>query len=785
MTTLFFKLGDSIIKNWDPVVQEFQESYTSASEVFLRGFELCVTQVPFKIPYYALLTGLLNTRNHDLGADLLSTASKALNKALDDSEFTKVKLLVRYFGNCLNANVILPAQLIAVFDSFLGVITEQGVTVERSDAFVHCVMAALPWCASELRDRHLLELDRIFSILTEYMNSRSGLIEAAGIPLAYFTLAVYRDTSIDKPYIQKDQLDLLWLQIQDLKLNNWDASILANLFAPHKEALSEQLGHELSAINVPSSVTPVKFTYQPKFWIFNDAVNVMGEKTICHLPSTFSVSRFILDDMITDTIRFFSLNHTECTNLLLRTERYLNMEFVSKHKYQVYESVVESIVAEMMKFPKPSEKGVYYTTLIMDLCKESLDKIPSILGRVIKLLFNRLDGSDDACGMDVEGLKRFADFFAIHLSNFGFSWKWADWNSIISTNSNRTVFIREVLEKCIRLSYYERIKNSVPESFENQPKVFPSTAPSFSFRYESAQSTGDEGLFELVKNLNTKIALRDDSEAIKLQLESISAYAASNASLLDSLMTDHDYQPAVNIPQEALFQCVMFQGHKSFSHLLNVIEFYLPILQSWNEAEEARILTTKVIFSFWINNSQFLEIILAKLVNYRVIDSKSVLGVVLSASTLDNCFDRLFIWSIVTSTLQKVSLKAVQVSEKLEKVREDPDAASAMHDDNPDNVHELSQVLEAAQKEKKDMFLYTFQCFTNVLAEKIGTQGEEFLGTFYWHWVSGQFRQIGRDFQKEVDSMKFTIDAIVFAPITLEPILQIWQGMQKVYDVQE
>jgi hypothetical protein len=53
-----------------------------------------VTQVPFKVPYYALLTGLLNVKNHDLGSELLSTAAKALNQALDSSEFTKVKLLV-------------------------------------------------------------------------------------------------------------------------------------------------------------------------------------------------------------------------------------------------------------------------------------------------------------------------------------------------------------------------------------------------------------------------------------------------------------------------------------------------------------------------------------------------------------------------------------------------------------------------------------------------------------------------------------------------------------------
>lgn len=182
----------------------------------------------------------------------------------------------------------------------------------------------------------------------------------------------------------------------------------------------------------------------------------------------------------------------------------------------------------------------------------------------------------------------------------------------------------------------------------------------------------------MVKELNGKISLREDSEAIKQQLESISSYVTLHASALDNLMNE-EYQSSSTITHEAFFQCIMFQGHKSFSHLLNVIEFYLPLLQSWTVTEEARILTTKVIFTFWAKNTQFLEIILGKLVNYQVIDSKSVLGVVLSSSTLDLNFDRLFVWSIVHSTLHKVSLKVGQIAEKLEKVKKDPDASTAMH----------------------------------------------------------------------------------------------------------
>ena len=95
---------------------------------------------------------------------------------------------------------------------------------------------------------------------------------------------------------------------------------------------------------------------------------------------------------------------------------------------------------------------MYYNTLVSSLCKESLDKIPSILGRSFKLLFSRLDGTDESSGMDVEALKRFSDFFACHLSNFGYSWKWSDWEGVLDANRNSAqyIFVRETFQKCIR-----------------------------------------------------------------------------------------------------------------------------------------------------------------------------------------------------------------------------------------------------------------------------------------------------------------------------------------------
>jgi nuclear cap-binding protein subunit 1 len=206
------------------------------------------------------------------------------------------------------------------------------------------------------------------------------------------------------------------------------------------------------------------------------------------------VSRFVLDDIYTDTLRIFSLNHTECTSLLLQSEKFFNQDCITKNGYAIFESFVECIFAELFRLPKPIDKAPYYNTLIIDLCKESLDKIPSIFGRSVKVIFSRLNGSDDASGMDVEGIKRFADFFAVHLSNFGFAWKWQDWMHVLKQKetSGQFVFVREVFEKCIKLAYFNRIRDNIPEPMATHHALFPASAPTFTFRYLDASTTGGE-----------------------------------------------------------------------------------------------------------------------------------------------------------------------------------------------------------------------------------------------------------------------------------------------------
>lgn len=209
------------------------------------------------------------------------------------------------------------------------------------------------------------------------------------------------------------------------------------------------------------------------------------------------ISRFILEDIISDIIQIFSLNHLEASKILLNIQDFLADGYFET--YNVYQALVETLITEMVCFPKPDEKIVYYSTLLMDLCKGELKKVPSAMGRALKIMFERMDLPKE--GMDVECIRRLTEWFSHHLSNFGFSWKWKDWYYIFvfsnirvfaldEYDSGKMVFLRETLLQCIQLSYYDRVKSVLPPEYMNHSHVFPNQEPGFDFKYSDASSAG-------------------------------------------------------------------------------------------------------------------------------------------------------------------------------------------------------------------------------------------------------------------------------------------------------
>lgn len=110
---------------------------------------------------------------------------------------------------------------------------------------------------------------------------------------------------------------------------------------------------------------------------------------------------------------------------------------------------------------------------------------------------------------------------------------------------------------------------------------------------------------------------------------------------LDGLKTTLETSDEGSINVDAVVRSIAIQallhiGSRSFSHLLNAIERYLPLLRSiassgistaggnGNPEAKAGILTAAA--AFWKNNRQMVGIVFDKLMQYQIVDPTDVVG---------------------------------------------------------------------------------------------------------------------------------------------------------------
>lgn len=117
------------------------------------------------------------------------------------------------------------------------------------------------------------------------------------------------------------------------------------------------------------------------------------------------------------------------------------------------------------------------------------------------------------------------NWFSYHLSNFQYVWSWAEWTDFVSVNPNlpfsftfqlnsfdkRRIFIKEVLEKCLHLSYHDRLVKLLPEEYAPLiPEV-----PAISY----ALSEPDHPAFEQAKLFQEMVQSRKTSAEVLLELQ--------------------------------------------------------------------------------------------------------------------------------------------------------------------------------------------------------------------------------------------------------------------------
>ncbi|KAI8802519.1 armadillo-type protein [Cladochytrium replicatum] len=764
--------------------------------ILIETLLLCISELPMKTSVYGTLSGILNAKNFDLGAEIVGAASDQLEEALRNGNWIKVKLLLRFFGELLNSNVIFPDTFIKLIDDLLTSLNDGATKPLLADVVVHSVLGSLPWVGATLWERSNESFSRILSQLETYVNARAHTARA---PLS--ALSPYRGASEKTPYPQEDPINYLWSIVVHLKDDHWTAYILNRPWVQFEDVLAHALQHELRSFTLPEHEVALPFL-PPAFWILDDEVIEAEFK----LPPIHHVARYILSDTIADLIDFMSHNHTELATRYLQEGKlavFYNLDWIQEEKYVLTAAIVEATFSEILKLPSSRQRPVFYAHLLFDLMPNP--KAQKMIGRCIKTLVSRMDSDVPVGGMDLECVKRFTEWMALHLSNFKFQYKWDNWVDFVKLDpkSTRYSFVREVLERCVRLAYWQRVSEVLPDALKSEAEIFlPEPGPT---QMIESRVKSDEAFLNIVDSLKDAMQKKQPSNVVESMLDRLHEYVKqvkkAEAENGTEMAVDGGTDPYITsvesdtVVREVFMEIVLTNGSKSFSHALNVIERYLSLLQTYSATRDAKIDIVRTVGSYWEKNTQFLEIMIDKLVNYRVVDSYSVVSWALSMEVLSAHCTRFFLWNVVLNTVHKLNNKVGHLNAKyVEKQKQvqsnqmDEMEDAATNEQDEAALRHYENTLSAAKKEQRDVYVLVFEKLAAFLVE-YGRQMEEtgadpsVTGT--WRWVAGLMLAFGRTFGHDIKDLQVTIETIVFSSEAEMPynIWGLWQELAQMYDL--
>lgn len=236
-------------------------------------------------------------------------------------------------------------------------------------------------------------------------------------------------------------LATLQKQLQNEAANGWPLSCIPRVFRADTTKIedgqngdSETTGsqqHTFPSINVPENINPGPKTLFPGIYF-----SLFADQDVESVPPTSNIASSIIRDSIVDTVNLLDYNRNVAARFLIELDCYwapgtfvkrstafdkLKDVPEGRSTWKPEDMVVDAVFSQIMQLPKPECKLVYYHSLITEACKLAPAAIAPSLGRAIRFLFRNIQI------MDLELVYRYMDWFAHHLSNFDFRWKWTEW----------------------------------------------------------------------------------------------------------------------------------------------------------------------------------------------------------------------------------------------------------------------------------------------------------------------------------------------------------------------
>ncbi|KAK1292334.1 Nuclear cap-binding protein subunit 1 [Acorus calamus] len=267
------------------------------------------------------------------------------------------------------------------------------------------------------------------------------------------------------------------------------------------------------------------------------------------------IDRFVVEEYLLDVLLFFNGCRKECALYMASLPVPFRYEYL----------MAETIFSQLLLLPQAPFKPIYYTLVIIDLCKALPGAFPAVVAGAVRALFDRI------ADLDMECRTRLILWFSHHLANFQFTWPWEEWAYVIDLPkwAPKRVFVQEVLEREVRLSYWEKIKQSI-ENAVGLDELLPLKGGSnFKYRAEDGQESSPQ--HALSKDLNSMVKGKVTVHEIVLWVE-------------EKVVAVHGFKCAL----EVVIQTLLDIGSKSFTHLITVMERYGNVIAKMCPDQESK-----------------------------------------------------------------------------------------------------------------------------------------------------------------------------------------------------
>ena len=247
----------------------------------------------------------------------------------------------------------------------------------------------------------------------------------------------FPSTERGAPQSSESALALLQRHMQEEARNSWELACLPRPWKRNRPAEEEEdplIGAQKQPfphVTVPETIQPGPRPLFPEIYF-----SVYAEQDIETVPPTSDPAALLIRDALADTINGLDFNRAVAAKFLIDVDCYFAPDtFVKratpfdklrevagdKATWKPEDVIVDAAFAQLMQLPAAEHKLVYYHAVLTEACKLAPAAVAPSLGRAIRYVYRNMDR------MDMELAQRFLDWFAHHLSNFGFTWKWTEW----------------------------------------------------------------------------------------------------------------------------------------------------------------------------------------------------------------------------------------------------------------------------------------------------------------------------------------------------------------------